>query len=397
MTDSKKEYTFLGFLKLITKWRKLFFSNIVIATAASVIISLQMPNWYKATSIILNFEDQNSGSGLSSILSSLPVSFLGPGGGQNELTYVAIFKSRSMAYDVIEKYNLKDLYKRETMFETLRDFYSDYDVQLTEENMISVSYEYPDSVKVAEIVNYIVKRLGEINTKLKVQRAKETEQYIRKRYFQNLRDIDSLSREMEEFQKKYGVIEFTEQTKAIINATTEIEAQIVIQKAGLNALESKVGKDYPLYKIVQAETKSLEDQLNKLKFSEGDKLKEPFKTLFLPFNKFPELGRKYKELYTNLLLQGKLQEFLLPEYEQAKLQVMKDKPFLQIIDPAVPPDYKSKPKRSFIVIGFVVVAFVLSFLLVLFIEHIKWLKENDTEQYKALIQIKSKWFRPFRK
>ncbi|MDZ7765238.1 MAG: hypothetical protein U5K00_12550 [Melioribacteraceae bacterium] len=104
---------------------------------------------------------------------------------------------------------------------------------LTEENMISISFEYKDSLKVAEIVNYITTELKRKADALFEQRASKNKEFIEDRYFDNLRKIDSLQIEMEMLQNKYGVFELIEQTKSILASIADLEAQIIVKRAEL--------------------------------------------------------------------------------------------------------------------------------------------------------------------
>jgi tyrosine-protein kinase Etk/Wzc len=389
----KQRMTFWDFFKLLVKWKNSLLLNIIIVGTLSVVVSLYLPKWYKATAVVMP-PQKESGAGFSALLSNLPISSLGINlGGGDQMTYMAILKSRSLATDVIKKFNLKKFYKKKTMEKTLLNFYSDYDVMVTEENMISISYEYTDSVKVAEIINYIVKKLSEVSKKLVLQRAKENYKIVERRYLQNLRDLDSLQTAMEIFQKKYGVMEFFEQTKSIMNAIADLEAKILLKKAELEAVRKSYGKKSPQYKSGLIQLNSLTEQVNKLKYSNKEKLKNPFSSVFIPLNKLPELGKRYTELYSNLLMQQKLREYILPEYEQAKIQLAKKEPVLQIIDYAVPPDYKSKPKRAFIVLGALFVALLIHFSIILFVEKLRWLEENDAERYDEVITTLKSIFR----
>ena len=394
----KNKYSFWELISLITKWRKVYILNFLIVAIISIIISLLLPKWYKASAIVLPPTEENLTSGFASLLNALPLGGMGIGSGSgSQMTYMAILKSETLKRDVIKRFDLQEFYGTGTMYETLIAFDGDYDVQLTEENMIMITYEYQDSVIVADIVNYIVKKLGEISTTLALERAKNTKDFIEVRYFQNLKDIDSLSNEMKEFQSKYGILELDEQVKMIISAIVDLEAKIFMKKTELAIIEQNFGDFSPQYKVAKTNLVALQEELESLKNGTGDNKKNPFGTLFLSLKSLPELTQKYAKLYSDLLLQRKLQEFLLPEYEQAKLQLLKKKPTLQVIDAAIPPDRKSKPKRAFIVLGAIFIAMLINFVIMLFFEHLNWLKINEPENYKQLLYIKKLWLRPFQK
>lgn len=381
--------TFLSFLLLLVKWKKSLLLNIIIIGITSLIISLLLPKWYKSTAVVMPPQDTGAGMGLSSIMNSLPIASLGLNiGGGSEQTYIAILKSRSLAVEIIDKYNLKEFYENETLEETLINYFTDYEVLLTEENMISITYEYTDSGKVAEIVNYIVERLGELSTNLVIERAVQHKEIIEKRYFENLRAIDSLKVELELFQRKYGVIEFVEQAKAILTSIAEVESQVIIKQSEVNSIKEIFGENSPQFKNADVQLKTLKAELEKVKFNHTNDLENPFKSIFIPLDEIPTLTNIYMDIYANLLLQQKLQEFLLPEYEQAKLQLLKTQPTLQIIDVATPPDYKSKPKRALVILGMLLVSLFLHFSIILVIEKINGLKENNPAEFAKFIKLK---------
>jgi uncharacterized protein involved in exopolysaccharide biosynthesis len=60
-----------------------------------------------------------------------------------------------------------------------------------------------------------------------------------------------------------------------------------------------------------------------------------------------------------MLIQAKIIEFVRPMYEQALFDERRDMSAVQVIDEAVPPSRKVKPKRSLIVAGATLSAFVL--------------------------------------
>lgn len=388
---SKNKSSFIDFIWLLTKWRKFLFINLFLVAIVSLIVSFQLPKWYKARAVVMPPTENQVGGGLSALMSSLPLGGLGLGGGGGEMTYLAILKSESFATDIIKKFDLQEFYGKETMFETYLSFYSDFDVQLTEENMLAVTYEYTDPIKVAQIVNYMVELLSNKSTSLSIERAHRTKKYIEKRYFQNLRDIDSLSIEMEMFNKRNGIIEFESQTAALIEMTAKIESEIFIKEAQVKAIENSYGHNSPQLKTAKVEMDILKNQFRDLTENKFQSSSDPFSSLFVPLKELPELSREYAKLYGNFLLQTKLQEYLLPEYEQAKLQVQKDDPTLQIIDRAVQPDFKSKPKKAFVILGSLIVAFMLQIFFILIIEYLKKLEEFDEETYKKVLKIKSAW------
>jgi len=65
----------------------------------------------------------------------------------------------------------------------------------------------------------------------------------------------------------------------------------------------------------------------------------------LPLKHLPRTVVEYLRRYRTVELNALLMEFILPLYEQAKLEEKKEYPLIQIIDHAVPPAKKSWPPR----------------------------------------------------
>ena len=71
---------------------------------------------------------------------------------------------------------------------------------------------------------------------------------------------------------------------------------------------------------------------------------------------------KYLDALRNLKYQEAVYEILARQFEMAKLDEAKDSPLIQVLDKAVAPERKSKPKRSLIVILSALVAFFLAMI-----------------------------------
>ena len=80
--------------------------------------------------------------------------------------------------------------------------------------------------------------------------------------------------------------------------------------------------------------------------------------------KIPEAGLEAVRLYRDVAIQQKIVEFLVPMYEQARIDEQKDVPVILVLDKAVPPEKKARPKRFIIVVVWNIVGFILSVLFI---------------------------------
>ena len=93
-------------------------------------------------------------------------------------------------------------------------------------------------------------------------------------------------------------------------------------------------------------------------------------------------------------LQGKIMEFILPMYEQSKIEEQKSIPTVVVIDPAVPAQLKDSPKRMFIILG-VFSLFAIIFLVIVFqgdkvyerTEFENIVEKKETSFFRKIIKI----------
>ena len=88
------------------------------------------------------------------------------------------------------------------------------------------------------------------------------------------------------------------------------------------------------------------------------------------------MGIEYLRLYAEYETFSKVKGFLQPMFEDSKLDESRQTMSLVVVDQAITPDKKTKPKRSLIVLGAGFGGFTLSILLVLLLNGYNSLKNN---------------------
>jgi len=85
-------------------------------------------------------------------------------------------------------------------------------------------------------------------------------------------------------------------------------------------------------------------------------------------------------------IQENVFELLTSQHELAKIEEAKDVNTIQVLDEAVPPDKKAKPKRKIIVILSTFVALFFSVFLAFFLEFVEKVRTEDKERYNVLVK-----------
>ena len=406
---ARKEFTFLYFLYILAKWRELVISSILFVSTIAVVISFILPRWYTSSTTILPPTEENAGLGLSSLLSSIPMGGLGTGLGLNTLSeeanlFLAILNSRTVMEAVINKFDLQNQYKVKTVQEAVNSLRDNISIKINEEGTITFSVEastsyFPTKSKIEhtklqarDMSHFFLDELEKTNKKIKVEKARNTRIFIEKRYNQNIADLTQAEEKFKDFQKKTGAIDLPEQTKALISAAAEIKAKIMLQKVSVAILRNYL--DASNVDMIKAEDKlhELEKTYNEFKYGSNDNKymqgnASKSTDIFLPLDKVPEMGVEYLRLYREVKLQEKMMEFLLPQYEQAKIQEAKDTPTVQVLDPPIIPELKTRPKRAILVIIAAICSFFLLSIILSLYERTLLLKEADPNKYDEIMSI----------
>ena len=115
--------------------------------------------------------------------------------------------------------------------------------------------------------------------------------------------------------------------------------------------------------VVQAqqELESLRAQLAKLLGSNNPS----DATLMLPKGRVPEAGLEYLRKFRDVKYYETMFDMLARQFEAAKLDEAKQGALIQVVDPAVPPDWRSFPRRGLIVIVATLVGIVFGIFVAL--------------------------------
>jgi uncharacterized protein involved in exopolysaccharide biosynthesis len=388
--------SFFEFVIITVKYRRFLFWFVFIITIGVTTYALLSPKWYKAGTSVFPAEKNDLLSTLSGI-SSLAKGFSASKGlaaltGNNSESdkYIAILKSSTMSDDVIKKFGLRKEYDMEGKYyeNVVKEWQANSSIEIQDEGTLAVSVYDKDPQRAANIANYMVEKLNEINSALGVQNAKANREFIEKRYQQCLNDITGLETGMQKFQEKYGVIAVPQQLEATVKSMSNIYVEYYKSEVEYNVLKQTYGENHPLTINSKIEKDELEKKINLLN-SGRDPSQKDIK-LLIPFKEAPALGNEYLKIYKNLEIQYKILEFIQPLYEQAKIEEVRNTPSVIVLDKAGPADHKAKPKASlYALIAFVSSLIVGYFFVFLFVLNDK-MKLQDPKRHSYIFSsIKS--------
>lgn len=368
------ENTYVVLRMLLRNTRYIIGVTLVAALVAAG-VAFQLPNIYTAS--VSAVPPRKSSSTLDAAMTSVSTTLREFGltkiGGKKgeSFDFVVLLQSRQIQDSLISAFKLAQAYELpDTAITKIREELSDrLAINVEAEGNYTVSVDDTDPRRAAEMANFIIREANELSARL--DRA-ETE-VLYKQYESKISATDRQIAEVRDSISRYGrnnkLFSPADQAKAAASALAELKAEKMKAQVAASILESSYGKDDPItqqqYTIVrELQSKEMEAEGGS-GFLGNASLAEAAGTA-LP----------YVRMTAELEALIKLKAFLLPSFEQVKLDLNKLSPSLYVVDEAQAPQKKSRPKRSLIILGAGLGAFFLSCLIILLQARIRSLRRE---------------------
>jgi tyrosine-protein kinase Etk/Wzc len=382
----RDEVNLFVYLQILLKWKRFILINIAIVAVIVAGITLLIPNTYKATASVIPPRQEGGLGGMISQMTKdiVPTNILGRlNVSQGVYNYLAIMQSRRTMEAIIRKFDLWTVYgiTSRSMEIAMRNLAGNsfFDIEKNGNITITVIDESPQ--RAADMANYYVEMLNLVNSELSSLEARNNRLFLERRYQQAQKDMRSVEDSLRLFQEKYGIFSLPDQIKAGIEEVAQLKAQASIGEVELGVLERSLGRDNQATRLKTSEIDEIKRKLRSLKDGTGD----GDAAFSLPFKDVPELGIRYLRLYRDFEIQNKILQFIIPMYEQARVDEQKNIPAVLVLDKAYKPERKDGPKRSMIVLVAMLLVGSFSAFLVFVFESLRSTRRTRTSLEMRLI------------
>ncbi len=349
------EINLLELLQVLIKRRMMIMKVTVVAAVLAVIYSLTLTNIYTASAKLLP-PQKDGGGGAAALLGQLGgLGGMMAGLGGSADLYMGILQSRSVADAVIKRLDLATELEEDNpdiLRNRLRGIVT-FSSGKTD-GIITVSADHKEPEKAALFANTFVDELQKRSLELNLSKASTERDFLEKRLELVKQDLKKSEDELKEFQIKNKTIKADSQAAASIEAVARMKAEIVTKEVQLAALRHSMTDEAPEVKSLLAGISGLRRQMASMSGA-GDA-----NGVIPGVGSAPGIGVEYVRLLREFKLQEAMFEQITKQYELAKLNEARDSSSLQVLDEAVVPELKSKPKRSLIVIVATLAAFMLA-------------------------------------
>ena len=367
------------YAKLLWRYNHILIRNILAVAIMTSIIALVIPKTFKSNAILMPPKSQSDKGVLENIEGLAFGEILSIPSDEHSNTIFAILKSRTMMESIVNEMNLIEKYKADDLEGAVEVLKKNLEFELLEEGTISVNamVQTPwistddnddDARELSkEIVSYIISELDRVNKSLQADEARFHRLFMEERYNESIRHLYDSEEKLRVFQHKNNTMNLAEQTKAAIRIGAEIRNQILIDEVKLGVLKKTLKQNHPEVEKLEYEIIELEGQYSDLDNKSNDSSQQN-KDLLPQYSEVPNLEIELTRLKREVGIQSKLYAFLTQKYEESKIQEARDTPTIQVLDDASQPIKRYKPKRTLMVIGYSLIAFVLSSIYVILIE-----------------------------
>ncbi len=368
---------------LIRHWRFLLLCFIV-AAIVSGIISFTIPNSYRAVASFLPPQKQSGllesvTSGLSTTLRSFGLSKMA-NTSSGVYSYLAILQSKSMGEKIVKKFDLIKVYEISSgsMERAIKSLSENTEFSFEEEGYLTVAVEDTDPKRAAEMANTYVDFLNAINTDLSATEARSNRLFLEQQYNATNPTIKNIEDSFIVFQKRTKLYSLTDQSKAALTASASAYAQLMYQQVGAKVAEKMFGENDADVILAKTKLRELEKTLGSFQSGKG------FGDILPPMKDLPKEGMEYMRLYRDYEIFSKYLGFLMPMYQQAKIDEQRQSQAVVRLDLASPPELKSKPKRSIIIALASLSMLVLGMAFVLMRDRISFYRAQHPDEWTAI-------------
>ena len=376
------EVSLLDLLIVLAKHKTLVLGLPAVAAIVSIGVSLLLPNVYTGTTKVLPPQQTQSTSAVLAQLGSLA----GLAGGAaasglknpNDL-YVGMLKSRTVADNLIQRFDLNKLYEQKYQSETRRRLAKETTIVAGKDGIITVEVDDNDPKRAAELANGYVDELFKLTKVLAVTEASQRRLFYERQLEQAKANLSKSEASTRQALEKGGLVQVEGQGRVMAETTARLRAQITVKEIQIGVMRAFATEQNPELQRIQQEVAIMKRELARLEGTSGSNSSAPQES--------NGRGIVNLSLLRELKYYEATYELLAKQFEIAKIDEAKDSAIIQVMDKAIEPDRKSKPRRSLIVLVSTFAVGLLAALLA-FVSEAMDKTRNDPEQSQRLTRLK---------
>jgi capsule polysaccharide export protein KpsE/RkpR len=342
------EISLLDILQVITdNLRLLILGPLLAGFAALGITFLIQPTFTATTTFLPPQQQQSSAAAMLQSLGALGGLAGAASGLKNPSDqYVAFIQSTSVKNALIDRFDLQKRYEAERRDLTQKALEQRTKVTSGKDGLIRVSVDDFEPKFAAELANAHVEELGKLLSRLAVTEAQQRRAFFESKLKEAKESLTRAQQALAGTGVAEGVVRMN--PEAAVGQVATLMARVAAKEVELGAMRNYLTPDSPDFKRAQSELSALRAQLTKVEQnSAAGSSKDDY------VNKYRDF-KYYETLF----------ELMAKQYEIARIDEAREGAVIQVLDQALPPEWKTNPKKAQIAL---ITTLAVGFLLLLFV------------------------------
>ncbi len=346
----------LDIVKTLYHWRKQIIATSLAAFAGSVIISLLLPVYYKGSTIFLAASPDQAKPELLFSKGLIEPEFYGNNSDIERLLTIA--ESNEVVDFLIDSFHLYQHYDIDSThpkapYRIREKFLDLYEVAKTKRDAIELTIEDRDRQLAAAIANAAREKIDQIAQRLIKASQTQVIQSYRQSIASKEQQLKTISDSLIVLRRRFGVFNSNAQSELLTSGLANAEAKLIRQSGRLNSLKNQSGVEPDTITNLNAIVRGLEQEV---------------KTWENKINTFNE-GVTGVEILSGEYFEAS--QALSEDRERLKVleaTIAATIPTTILVEKAVVPVIKSRPRRAIIVLAATAIALLFSIMAVLLLD-----------------------------
>jgi capsule polysaccharide export protein KpsE/RkpR len=263
--------------------------------------------------------------------------------------WVGLLKSRVISDAIVKRFKLQALYETQYEFQARNALAGNSRITVGKDGLIDIEVDDESPERAAQMTVAYVEELQRLTNTLAITEASQ-----RRLFFQRqLADAKAGLIKAEVALNEGGINANVLKTSpaAAVAQLAQAQAALAAQEVKLSVMRGSMTENNPEFKQAALELASLREQLRKTEQDKPGQAQGDAAQYVARYREF----KYYETLF----------ELFARQYELARADEAKDGALVQVVDPVLVPEYKSKPKRALMAVLATVLTFMATAIYVL--------------------------------
>ena len=261
--------------------------------------------------------------------------------------YVAFLRSRTVQDAMIDRFQLETRYEAKFREDARNAIKGNSIISSGKDGMISIDFSDKDPAFAAQVANAYPEELSKLLSRIAVTEAQQRRVFFEKQ----LHNAKDKLTQADQALKASGINSnaLKSSPTAAVETLARLKANITAQEIKLSSMRGYLTESAPDFKQAQTELSAMRQQMARAEQEEPTSSRG---------------GSDYIAKYRDYKYHETLFELFAKQYEMARIDEAREGAVIQIVDVALPPERKAKPKKALIAI---ITTLVSGFALLLFV------------------------------